>query len=563
MRVHRILDGVEVPVAGGLTLRADVWLPDGDGPFPVLLQRTPYGRTDPFGSQYIVGMDNLRALERGFALVVQDTRGRYGSDGDFIPYVHEAADGAATVAWLREQPWSDGRVATYGASYVGATQLLLAGEGAEGHVAMAPLLTAGDFHSGWTYSGGALQLGFLWLWILESLGPADADHAGLPAGHPVRAHLAAMARDPRAAMAALPLRTAVPAEVAPYLEEWLAHPVADEFWAANSADERAADVRAAGLHIVGQHDLFCEASLRTYARLRDLSPAPQRLVLGPWSHGNLTDWQGEEWLGYAADAGAFDLPGAQLEFFSAALDGREPALAPVTYFVTGANEWCEAESWPPPTARTQTWHFVGGSGLATEPSPGSGLTSWKADPSDPVPSVGGQTFLPGLLSGRASGPKDVGFLAERADVVQVLGPVLAEPLRLAGPVTLHLSASTTAEDCDWVGRLVEARPDGSVVQLAESILRARYRHGGEAVPLTPHRIETFTVPLGTVAHELAPGSRLGLQLASSSFPRFDRNPQSLVDPVDATPDDFVVATHTVCWGGPHASSVEVTLLPPR
>ncbi len=178
-------------------MATDVWMPEGDGPFPTLLQRTPYGRDVAHGTQTIVGMENLRAMDAGFALVIQDTRGRFGSGGDFDPFVHEAEDGADAVEWIRRQDFSDGRVATYGASYVGATQLLLAMTGSEGHVAMAPFVTTGDFHHTWTHRDGALQLGFLWLWVVEGLGPTESDRRALGADHPGRQVAGPCLRRPR------------------------------------------------------------------------------------------------------------------------------------------------------------------------------------------------------------------------------------------------------------------------------------------------------------------------------------------------------------------------------
>jgi uncharacterized protein len=157
-RRYSILRDVLVPMRDGVGLATDVYLPEGSRPFPTLLQRTPYDKSAAFGGQYIVGMEIIRALDAGFAVVVQDTRGRYASQGEFEPFVHEGEDGVDTLAWIRGQDFSDGKVASYGASYVGATQMLLAMHGAEGHAAMAPFLTTGDYHDHWTYRGGALQL---------------------------------------------------------------------------------------------------------------------------------------------------------------------------------------------------------------------------------------------------------------------------------------------------------------------------------------------------------------------------------------------------------------------
>lgn len=556
MQEHRLRRHVKVPMSDGTELAADVYLPEGDGPFPALLQRTPYDRTDPFGTQYIVGLTIARALDAGFAVVVQDTRGRYASGGDFDPFVHEPQDGADTVAWIRCQPFSDGRVATYGASYVGATQMLLAQTGAEGHVAMAPFLTTGDYHQHWTYRDGALQLGFVYLWIIESLGPPDLDHRRLPAEHPARALAAELAADPWRAMERLPVLDDRMLELAPYLADWLGNPDPKQWWPDVTPLEQVSAIRTPALHLAGFNDIFLDGSLQAYQTLRSAGASDdvrdgQYLVIGPWSHGNIRDWQGEVWMGYDASADAIDVTGLQLDFFTAVLEERTPTMPRVRYFTSGINEWRSAAEWPPVSEPLTL--YLGGSGRLVEATEQAGTDHYVSDPLDPVPTAGGATFLPGIFFNRNDGPKPQEEVEQRDDVLVYRSEPLPAPVEVSGPVRLELWAASSATDCDWTARLVDVDQHGRALGIVDGIVRARYRNGHPAVPLVPGRPEHFTIELGQISHVFAAGHRIGLQVASSNFPRFDRNPQQMVDPVRAVREDFVVAEQTVLRGGDRAS----------
>ncbi|GAA4970958.1 CocE/NonD family hydrolase [Kineococcus glutinatus] len=546
----QVLRDVPVPAGDGTALATDVWLPGGRPPrggWPVLLQRTPYDKSSSFMSQHVIGMEVLRALEAGFAVVVQDTRGRYRSAGAFDPFRHEAGDGADTIAWIRRQPWSDGRVAMYGASYIGATQLLAASAAPEGLHALAPQLTSLGLREPWTYQGGALQLGFVLLWVLESLAPPDVERLPAADRADAAALLAELRVDPLAAMSRLPVLTPRLERLAPYLGDWLRHPPGDDWWASFDPAQRAARIAVPALHIAGTADIFCEGSLAAYQALRAGAAAEgQHLVLGPWSHGNTSDWQGERWLGYGAASAALDLTGVQLEFFRAVLEGRPPDMPRVRYFATGSDTWREAADWPVPGTRQAALHLRGGGGL-TPGAPGGeeAADRYVSDPRDPVPTAGGATFLPGLLVARNSGQRAQDRVEARPDVLVYTGEPLDQDLEVTGRVVLELWAASTATDCDWAARLTDVAPDGTSTGIVDGLLRARYRRGGAPLPLQPGRPERFEVVLGSTSHVFRAGHRIRLQVASSNHPRFDRNPQRMVDPVTATAADFVVAGQTV------------------
>lgn len=573
--------GVAISMRDGVVLRADVLTPGGAGPWPTLLQRLPYDRSSSFQAQHIAGLEAVRAVDAGFAVVIQDTRGRFASGGGFTPFVHEAADGEDTIAWLREQPFCDGTVGMYGASYVGATQLLAATRAPEGLRAIAPQLTGADYRDGWTYRGGALQLGFVLLWILESLAPVDL--ARLDPG-PERAAaeraLAELQADPRAAFARLPLASEELALLAPYAEQWLRGPQPSDHWEAISPARRYGAMDVAGLHIAGWHDIFLEGSLRNYTGLRTGAASPwarehQYLVVGPWSHGNPSDWQGDRWHGYEAAIGALDPTAMQLELLGAALAGRTPELPRVRLFTTGIDRWREEDDWPLLRAGERALYLHSGGEAATAPADGTlddappsadePPDRWRSDPSDPVPTAGGATFLPGPLLGRNSGPKRQEAVEARPDVATYTSAPLPADLEVTGEVVLELHAASSGTDCDWVARLVDVEPDGAAYGVVDGILRARYRHGTERpLALTPGRPEVFRVVLGTISHAFRAGHRLRLQVASSNFPRFDRNPQQFaVAPAAATRAQLRTAEQTVFHSSDRPSRLLLPVVPCR
>lgn len=559
-RSFKVERNVPIPMRDGVILRADVWLSGSGSPMPTLLQRLPYNKSDSFNAQYIAGVEPLRAVEAGFAVVIQDTRGRYESDGVFEPYAHEPLDGLDTIAWIRSQPFSNGKVAMYGASYVGATQLLAATTGANGLVAIAPSLTAAEYFDTWSYVGGAFQLGFLLLWVIESLAPPDLDRRRPgPETERARCTLAKMTVDPWEAIAALPVDRREITELAPYFHDWASHPTPDPFWQPINPARSHDRMDVAGLHIAGWNDIFLEGNLRTFAAVRREAPSAwardnQRLIVGPWSHGNLGDWQGDLWLGSAAAATTLDMTAQQLAFFRAAVEGRIADSPRVRYFLMGANKWCSGDDWPPVGTRELRLYLRGDGTdrqrfgrLAMEPPDvEEPADEFVADPSNPVPTTGGATFLPGLLYGRNSGPRDQRDVEARSDVLVYTGEPLESDVVVTGTVRVRLHAASSATDCDWTARLVDVHPDGRAYGVVDGILRARYREGLEGSrPLEPGRQEVFEFPLGTTAMAFRREHRIRLQIASSNFPRFDRNPQQYIPVSTAEESDFRVARQTV------------------
>lgn len=546
-KTFKILDSIEVPMRDGTILPADIWLPDGDGPWPVLLQRTPYRREDVHGAQYISALEFQSALRRGFAVAVQDTRGRYAAQGEFDPFTWESVDGADTISWLRRQPFCNGRVAMFGGSYVGATQILAAAAHPEGLVAVSPHLTTARHGETWMYRGGAIELGFLMLWIIEALGGPDLErrHAGM---QQCAAFLADLMRDPNAAFSRLPIVTDDLLALAPYGARWFDDARAA---AAENDRERLDDLAAsdaAMLVSAGWNDLFLEGSLELFqtARHRHAHGAnvPDRLVVGPWSHGNPKDWQGAFWHGYAASTSG--LSDAQLDFFEAIMAGKQPAGPMVRYFRSGSDTWHAAPDWPLP-GTTQRTYYLAQDRLVDEPPAEVWSRSYLSDPASPVPTIGGATFLPGLLLGRNSGPMDQSKVEARDDVLVFTSAPLASDMEVTGLVRATIIVRSSAVSADWTARLCDVREDGCRYGLVDGIVRWTNPDAGDNSSVE------VDIRLGHVSHLFRAGSRVSLQIASSNFPRFNRNPQSGVPANAATLADFVLAQQTVL-GGPAAMS---------
>jgi len=472
----------DVPIAmrDGVTLAADVWrCADAHEPRPVLLQRTAYDKSELVVAAHHAGIDPLRAIAAGYVVVIADVRGRFASEGDFRPFDQETADGADAIAWVRDQPFCDGRVFTYGTSYNGALQLL-----APDADAAAVIEVASPFHDGLARVGGARSVSFLAAWAANDLAPAELARRG--DDPTLRADLDARRRDPLAAASALAADDLGPlGELVPALSRWLADPPRGAFPAANRPV----------LHVGGWHDLFLDATLACFA---DGGPR-DRLVVGPWAHGVTGSRVGERDFGPDAPQALAD---TILSFFS------DPGAGPrVRVFVMGQDAWREEPEWPPARAREER-RFLGAPGALTA-APGEGGSVFAHDPSDPVPTRGGAIVCDPALG--VPGPCDRAALSARSDVLTYTSPPLAEPVTLMGPVRAELQVSTSAAETDWCVALAEVLPDGRALGIVDGVCRTYD--------------DRPVVRLGHTAITIPAGHRLQVQVSSSNFPRVDVHPE--------------------------------------
>jgi uncharacterized protein len=492
--------GVAVPLPDGTVLRADVWRPTGAGagapPVPAILMRTPYGRRGHVITAY---GDPLAAAARGYATVIQDVRGRGDSGGAFEPFVHEATDGADTIAWLAAQPWCDGRVVMAGHSYLGATQWHAATKAGEALRAIAPVVSSADAGEGWSLRNGVREHGFLSTWVATGLAGNDPDELWLD--DPARAYA-----DPGGI-----------ARLAPWSAPWLDDDTPAAYWDARSAAPARAEVTVPALHVGGWYDGFVTGTLRTWAA--GDNPA-DRLIVGPWGHDHgLPHIVGEHDLGVAGNGPLSGLLERILDFYDDALAGRPSRLPRVSVYVLGARRWASLDAWPPPAATTRT--FALGTGAFT------------VDPADLPPALCGRALKMNVPD-PGFGPRDQRPVAARDDVLALAvaldgfvpasgataaataagAPAAAAtpagpPLTLAGPVAARLRVSAEGGATrDWVVTLCVERADGELFNVCEGIARA----ATEATEVT--------VPLGDACIALAPGERLVALIAGGATPRW-------------------------------------------
>ena len=564
-----------VAMRDGVELATDVYRPASGGPFPTLLERIPYNK-ESYGM--ISGwIDVLRAAREGFAVVVQDTRGRYGSGGTFRPFADEKADGADTIAWAAGQEWSSGRVGTFGSSYTGATQWLAASERPPALAAMSTAVTGSEEYDRWLYQGGAFQLGFALQWVTGTLAlgelmrpqSADAERT---------AELLSMLDDMARVFGTVPVRDHPTLNaIAPYLTEWMDHPERDKYWSSRSARGPAV-TEVAVLNIGGWHDLFLGGTIDNYLALRARTPQPdanrQRLVIGPWAHGAASGTFPERAFGVRAGFDGADIAGMQLAWFKQQLGGAEASTpqSPVRVFVMGPDEWRDELDWPLPDTEFVDYFLASNSddrtirvdGTLAIDAPhdlGSASDSFIYDPSDPVVTRGGATYLPGLFIGANSGPRDQAPTEARQDVLRFTTDALADPLEVIGPVRAVLHVSSSAVDTDFTVTLVDVGPDGKSELVCDGILRCRYRTSSTRPEfMEPGVVYEIEVDLIATAYVFPVGHRLRINISSSNFPRFDRNPNCAMPVADAGPADWVVATNTVWHDATRRSHVTLPLV---
>ncbi|WP_377273232.1 CocE/NonD family hydrolase [Peterkaempfera sp. SMS 1(5)a] len=543
---HRDIDlrvDLEATMRDGTVLRADVYRPAGSGPWPVLLARTPYGKQDP---GVLARLDPVAAARRGYLVVVQDCRGRFRSDGHWQPLVHEGADGFDTVAWAARLPGADGRVGMYGPSYLGHTQrAAMAAHPPQLHAAV-PELTWADPHNGLLSRGGALELGLLTHWTLTlGFNVLERRHADRPAE--LRRHLPLLnsALDNLATHTYWELpahdlptvrRLGLPAPAVPRPHS-AAHVTAPP-----AAKARRPERAVPTLTVAGWFDCFLQGSLDNHLDARR-SGAPAALIVGPWTHSDQGRLIGDTDFGPGADAAAIDggasLLVRQLDWLDRHLPrGAPPAPAPVPsaaeppvlLFVMGVNRWHRLESWPPRSTGLSWYLHTDGTLSRGLPAPDAPPGVFRHDPNDPVPTRGGALLM---APEYPAGPVDQHDVEQRADVLVYTSEPLDAPLEVIGRVRVHLAADSTAPTTDWIARLCDVTPDGVSCNVTDGILRTSPAFPAANGPPPPpeHRID-----LWSTAHVFLPGHRIRLQVASSCFPRWDRNPGCH----DSAPDDGVL-----------------------
>ena len=541
---YRVLVEKDVPMQtrDGVTLRADVYRPAAPGRFPVLLSRLPYNknlRPRPGDIDYFV--------ERGYGVIMQDTRGRFSSDGDeYYALIWEMPDGYDAVEWAASLPWADGNVGTMGQSYLGATQYLLAPSRPPHLKAMFPVSAAADFHQCWVYhTGGAFEFGwqipYAILMARDSLERQDLtaqllatlERDLIPAPTPFAQPLSDQAyrRLPLMAWGDL-LRP-----VARYLIDYLRHPEDGPYWWAINVERQHANINTPMYHVTSWYDIFLRGGLAHFCGLRQhaMSAAArtqQKILIGPWAHRfpyTSPTSQGTGDINFSPNA-CIELHETQLRWFDYYLKGINTGIleeAPVKIFVMGENVWRNEQEWPLTRTHYIPYYLhsqgqansLRGDGRLDPVVPGEEPPDrYVYDPNEPVPTCGGNTLIIPM------GVQDQRQVETRQDVLVYTSVPLTTPLEVTGPLVVTLFAASSAPDTDFTAKLVDVRPDGYAQNLADGIIRARYRTS-RMLPtlLTPNQVYELTIDLWATSHVFLPGHSLRLEIASSNFPRFDRN----------------------------------------
>jgi putative CocE/NonD family hydrolase len=555
--------GVAVKMRDGVLLRADVYRPKSEGKFPVLLQRTPYDRRG--------GVDfGLKAAARGYVVIFQDVRGRYASGGEWYTFKHESEDGYDTVEWAAALPYSNGKVGMFGGSYVGATQMLTA-IAAPPHLAgIFPVVTASNYHDGWTYQGGAFEQWFSESWTTGLAQDTLSRRSGRES-NPVPQWVWKLP------LSSYPVLNADLEGLAPYFQDWIAHPNYDDFWKRLSIEDQHAKILVPAYHVGGWYDIFMGGTLRNYVGIKarggsDIARRGQRLLIGPWYHGPFNGKTGEVDFGPAARGGGeqFDTDAAILRWYDYLLKGVANGMErekPVKIFVMGEDAWREEDDWPLARARSTRYYLhsggtanslLGDGALSTEAPKTETPDHFVYNPAEPVPTRGG-----GLCCDNdrlASGAFDQRPNEARGDVLVFTTPAFNQDFEVTGPVSLELYASSSAVDTDFTGKLVDVWPNGFAQNLTDGILRARYRNSPEKPEfMNPGEIYKFTIDLWATSNVFKAGHKLRLEVSSSNFPRFDRNLNTGEPAANAT--RLVKATNTIYHDREHPSALILPVIP--
>jgi len=527
----RVEKGVAAPMRDGVRLSADVFRPDAPGRFPVILIRTPYDK-EAYG-KYSSFPDH--AAKKGYVVIVQDVRGRYGSEGGFIPYAQEIEDGYDSVEWAAALPYSNGKVGTQGCSYLGAVQWQLATAAPPHLVAIFPQCTFANARH-FFFFGGTFDLSWIsWLNgrlpdIKKRRGIVGKDASPEAAGDQ-------WATDKWKWLSYLPLRDfPLLKEFCPYYYEWLSHPDDGSYWDFAAVEKKHSQVQVPAYNFTGWFDdgygqpgaILNYLGMKKNGKTKEAREG-QKLIIGPWTHCNPTPEAGDIDFGPETALDTNELVLRWFDFWLKGIDNGILSEPPIKIFVMGSNRWRYEQEWP--LARTKYTPYylhsrggansLNGDGTLDRNMPASEDPDlYVYDPSNPVTD----------FRFEESGPRDQRPIETRNDVLVYTSEPLADDLEVTGPITAEIWASSSAKDTDFVVKITDVYPDGysqNITPPLSGILRARYRES-ESNPklLTPGKIYKFDIGLMYTSQVFKKGHRIRIAVTSSYFPHMDRNPNT-------------------------------------
>jgi putative CocE/NonD family hydrolase len=551
---HKIM----VAMRDGVKLATDVYRPDADGKFPVILQRTPYGRGMAF--------EATSYAKRGYVFVAQDVRGRFDSEGDFHPFVLEAKDGYDSTEWSAAQPWSTGSVGMIGGSYLGFVQWAAAREGSPHLKCLIPIVSPPDPFFNVPYEYGVLFLSPD-LWWANAVKVRNALSIEPPA----------TALKNLDAFKTLPLTDVDKAVLGvhiPFFQEWLQHSTNDDYYGQVNFNERMKTMGPMpALHVSGWFDGDGIGTKLNYAGMVSSGHSGQRLIYGPWGHAvNTTTRIGPFDFGPQS---LRDLDTLYLRWFDHWLKGVDNGVdreLPVEAFLMGSNTWRQFSAWPPREAVLQKWflHSGGrannttGDGTLAIARPGAAEPPdrYTYDPADPFIPGGSAGLKKAVAAVEAGEEAKLGLPDQRPDLLYYRTPPLSHDVTVAGPISLHIVAGTSARDTDWFAMLEDVYPDGRVAGLCRGIVRARFRKSfAKPALLQPGEVSSYDLDLWATGNVFKKGHRIQLLVTSSFFPVYARNLNTGGD--IATETKMATARQTIYHTAARPSYLLLPVLPAK
>jgi putative CocE/NonD family hydrolase len=560
-----------IPMRDGVNLAATLFLPLATGRYPVVLQRTPYGRLDwaDGGDQWALA---------GYVFICQDTRGRYDSDGTFAPYLQEVADTPDTIAWIRQQPWCDGRVAMVGPSYLGLVQTVgVGGGGGPVPDALLPTFMPCDPWLRGFYNSGPMSFFLTFWWLCFDVGSRQ-QHGVLMKYF-----------DLPELCTRLPIATlneSCGAGTNPVWRAMMAHDSYDAYWRAYSVRGQYHRFTMPTLQVCGWYDYYPAEMIFNWNAMRAAAATPEiaaghKLLLGPWGHHHdlAPTEDGKRAVDFGPEAG-FDYRAIYRSWCDRIFKGIYPADGlgdrPIRLFVMGRNVWRDEDEWPLARTRFEDWFLHSGGHANTLHGDGrlepraptaEAADQFTYDPADPVPTRGGNHSVGPWNSAYKDyiwcGPCDQRPNEERPDMLVYTSAPLPEDLELTGPITLTLWASSSAPDTDFVARLVDVYADGRAINITEGVVRARYRLEDWEHPqcIEPGVPLEYRIDLQCTSNVFMRGHCLRLEVTSSCFPLWDRNLNTGEHPNTGT--RIQVAHQQILHDPAHRSHLRLPVIPPR
>jgi putative CocE/NonD family hydrolase len=544
----RVLEDHPVPMRDGVKLMTNIFLPEAEGEFPVVVMRTPYGKGN-------TGNGEGRGFaSNGYVYVAQDCRGRGASEGKWYPGVNERNDGLDTHQWILKQPWCNGTIGTTGGSYVGYTQWITAPDAGGYLKAMFTAVPLFDWYEDCAYIGGAMNLAQMMDWGSGMSIPPKGTKKKKWTQQEALRHLPLLTMDENLGF-----------EV-DYMRDWAAHPEFDDYWQQYRMTDSLDKVSAPNITVSGWYDIFVSQAFRNIARIKKEATSPlarnnQYMLVGPWKHGISAKVGQIDFGPEAGDKNNY----LQKHWFAHWLKGEDSDVdnwPPLHIFVMGTNRWRNEYEWPLARTEFTPYYFdstsgansISGDGALSTTLPGDEtVDKFVYDPADPVPTKGGCNLTV------AAGPFDQSEIEKRDDILVYTTDVLKTDLEVTGPVKAILYAASDAADTDWTAKLVDVYQDGRAMNICDGIIRARYRDGGAAELIEPGKVYRYEIDLWPTSNVFLKGHKVRVEISSSNFPRFDRNPNT--GHTFGADNQTIEAEQTVYHDAEHPSHILLPVIP--